>query len=111
MKVEGSDVSLGVDQAIPCGLVVNELFTNSLKYAFPGNAKGEITFSISETRVGVVQLIIADNGVGIPESLDIRNLKSLGLYLVTTLVEQQLGGKLKLDKSAGAKYSISFKRK
>ena len=56
-------------------------------------------------------MTIADNGIGIPESLDIRNLESLGLYLVTTLVEQQLDGKLEMDRSAGTKFSISFKKK
>jgi len=107
-SVEGGDVSLGVDQAIPCGLVVNELITNSLKYAFPKGRDGEIRVSLAENE-GEVELTVSDDGVGIPTSLDLASSPTLGLRLVGNLVEQ-LGGKIELDRTAGARFRITFRK-
>jgi len=107
-SVECGDVSLGVDQAIPCGLVINELITNSLKYAFPSSRGGEIKVSLAENE-GEVELTVSDNGVGIPASLDLAGSKTLGLRLVGNLVEQ-LGGKIELDRTAGTSFKITFRR-
>jgi len=107
-SVECGDVSLGVDQAIPCGLVINELITNSLKYAFPSSRGGEIKVSLAENE-GEVELTVSDNGVGIPASLDLANSPTLGLRLVGNLVEQ-LGGKIELDRTAGTSFKITFRR-
>ncbi len=107
LVIEVEDVSLGVDTAVPCGLIINELVSNSLKYAFPSGRKGEIKIvlrSVCET----VELTVADNGVGIPEDIDFRTADSLGLDLVTTLAEYQLGGEITLDRTEGTVFCITF---
>jgi len=101
------EVTLNIETAIPCGLIINELISNSLKYAFPNDASGEISLSL--TRSGEnYELTISDDGVGFPESLDFRNTDSLGLQLVTNLVDQ-IDGQIELDIDHGTKFSIVFK--
>lgn len=109
LNINVENVSLGIDSAIPCGLIINELVTNSLKYAFPDGRKGELKISLSATNENMVELIISDNGIGIPEDLDFRNTQSLGLHLVTILVENQLHGEINLDRSKGTEFRIKFK--
>jgi PAS domain S-box-containing protein len=111
LRVDARDVSLGLDSAIPCGLIVNELVTNCLKYAFPDgwDKKGLIEISIRRTDKGDVRLVVADNGRGLPENLDIHMTKTLGLQLVMLLSEQQLHGKLKVDRRTGTRYVVEFK--
>ncbi len=104
-KVE--NVFLGVDAAIHCGLIINELVSNSLKHAFPGR-KGEITVRLRPVD-GAVELTVSDNGVGIPEDIDFKNTESLGLRLVKILAEHQLDGKIRLDRSGGTAFHITFK--
>ncbi|MCZ7402759.1 MAG: PAS domain S-box protein [Candidatus Methanoperedens sp.] len=103
------NVSLGIDLAIPCGLIINELITNSLKHAFPGDRNGEIKVSAHLNDENIVELIFSDNGVGIPSDIDFRNTHSLGLHLITMLAEAQLHGKIDLDRSIGTEFKISFK--
>ena len=102
------NVSLGVDTAIPCGLIINELVSNCLKHAFPGKRRGEITVAL-HARDGNIELTIADNGVGIPENLNLGNLNSLGLHLVTILVEDQLNGTLVLTREKGTEFRIRLR--
>jgi two-component sensor histidine kinase len=103
------DVSLGIDSAIPCGLVVNELVTNSLKHAFPDGRRGEVLISLHPTPENMIELIVRDNGVSIPADIDIRKTESLGLHLVTILVENQLHGEINLDRSKGTEFLVRFK--
>lgn len=110
-KTNIKDVSLGIDLAIPCGLLINELISNSLKHAFPKGASGEIKVSLQSGGKGQIELTVCDNGIGIPKELDFRETKSLGLQLVTTLVEDQLEGKIKLDRNRGTEFKIKFKEK
>ncbi|KYK34181.1 MAG: hypothetical protein AYK19_02765 [Theionarchaea archaeon DG-70-1] len=108
LKIEGN-VCLGIDTAIPCGLLINELVSNSLKHAFP-DRKGEITIAFrSDNRC--IELIVSDNGVGIPDDIDFRTTESLGLHLVTILAEDQLGGEITLNRSAGTAFHITFEVK
>jgi len=107
LVIEVEDVSLGVDAAVPCGLIINELVSNSLKHAFPGGRKGEIKIVLHSV-CEMVELTVADNGVGIPEDVDFRTTESLGLDLVTTLAEYQLGGEITLDRSEGTAFCITF---
>ena len=102
------DIRLNVDQAIPCGLIINELLTNSFKYAFPEGREGaaEILVSIRETG-GRIEMVIGDNGVGLPDSVDLDSTRTLGLSLVSLLVKQ-LDGTLVLERSPGTRYIISF---
>ena len=101
------DVSFGVDAAIPCGLIINELVTNSLKHAFP-EGKGEITV-VLRSADGNVELVVADNGVGMPDNIDFKTTETLGLRLVTILAEGQLGGHIELVKGSGTEFHIRFK--
>jgi two-component system, sensor histidine kinase PdtaS len=100
------DVSLDIDTAIPCGLVLNELVSNAMKYAFPNGKRGEITISMSSEE-GRVTLTVSDNGIGFPEELDFRNTESLGMQLVTELVEQ-LDGTIELIRGEGTEFRIVF---
>lgn len=111
LKINVKGVSLGINLAIPCGLLINELISNSLKHAFPKGARGEIKVSLRATGKDQIELTASDNGVGIPKELDFRKTKSLGLQLVTTLVEDQLEGKIKLNRVEGTEFKIKFKEK
>ncbi|HEY9708707.1 MAG TPA: histidine kinase dimerization/phosphoacceptor domain -containing protein, partial [Oculatellaceae cyanobacterium] len=106
---------LAIDTAIPCGLMINELVSNSLKYAFPDKPSGEIFISLQFGRSPLIApideyqfiLTIRDNGVGFPEDLDFRNTKSLGLQLVCRLTKQ-IGGSIELNRSHGTEFRIVF---
>lgn len=80
----------------------------SLKHAFPEGKRGEIKIAMRPIGENEVELVVSDNGVGIPEGLDFRNTESLGLRLVTLLAEHQLGGKVKLDRTKGTRFQIRF---
>jgi len=101
-----SDVQLSLDQAIPCGLILNELISNSLKYAFPGDIRGEIALNISE-KGNNVRLELSDNGIGIPKDFDVEKSESLGLQLVFILVEQ-LDGNIEIGSDKGSNFLINF---
>jgi len=109
LKINVDNVSLGILHAIPCGLLINELITNSLKYAFPKDRNGEISVSLHLNDENVVELKVSDNGVGIPSDVDFRKTESLGLRLVTILAEDQLQGKIDLDRSRGTEFIIKFR--
>jgi len=106
-----------MDTAVPLGIIVNELVSNSLKHAFPGRDEGEIRIKLRREENGEYKkegckstsfaLIVSDNGVGIPENLDIEDLDSLGLQLVITLV-YQLEGELELKRNNGTEFTMRF---
>ena len=100
-------VKLGVDLAVPCGLIINELVSNSLKHAFPDGGQGEITISFREVSPGEFTLKIKDNGIGFPENFDLQTSTSLGMQLVTTLAAQ-ISGKLTIERSGGTLFTVSF---
>lgn len=106
LKLDVGNVFLDLDRAIPCGLIINELLTNALKYAFKEEEEGEVSISLKQTD-GYIRLTVADNGKGFPAGIDYRNTESLGMQLVMTLV-QQLRGEITLDNTKGAKYTIVF---
>ncbi len=127
LKININNVFLEVDQAVPLGLLVNELFTNSLKHAFhfdkvrvgPFDSnqekpegkqeKNEISISLTPAPYNQTELIVCDNGVGIPKDLDFKNIDSLGLSLINIIAEGQLKGKVTLDRSVkGTKFQIIF---
>jgi len=109
VTVEAADVSLGLDTAIPCGLLVNELVSNSLKHAFPDDRKGEISVTLQPVEDDQAALTVSDNGIGLPDDLDIRNTKSLGMELVVILAEGQLNGSLEVDRTDGTAFRVVFK--
>ncbi len=102
-------VFLNLDQSIPCGLIVNELVSNALKYAFKGKKKGKLKITLNE-KDGVVTLIIADDGVGLPKDFNYDKTDSLGIQLVYALTEQ-LDAKMDVANKKGASFSIVFKKK
>lgn len=121
--IKSEPVLLNIETAVPCGLIVSELVSNSLKYAFPtvyGRGPENGKFSDSNHEPGKIsvsinsygeefELIISDNGIGFPENIDFKNVNSsLGLRLVNMLVNQ-LDGSIKLDKTEGTKFRIKFK--
>ena len=108
LAIDVEDIRLVVDTAIPCGLIINELITNSLKHGFPKGGKGTVSITFQSDEDGTLSLILADDGVGFPEGVDFRKTKSLGLQLVTILVEQ-LGGTMDLDREGGTTFRIRFK--
>jgi two-component sensor histidine kinase len=106
LKFDIDDIKLNIETAVPCGLIISELVSNSLKYAFP-NEKGEIKISLKEV-YDKIELIISDNGIGLPDNLDIAKNDSLGLKLVNSLTNQ-IDGEIKLDRGQGTTYRIIFK--
>ncbi len=110
IKTDSREVELKIEDAITLGLIVNELVSNSMKHAFPGARKGEIRIILKKTGAdGGYELTVTDNGVGIPSSIDFRKTESLGLRLVTNLVEKQLGGTIELERDKGTEFRIKFR--
>ncbi len=105
------NIFLGVDTAVPCGLIVNELISNSLRHGFPDGKKGEIKIVMRLLNEDEIELTVSDNGIGIPKEVDFRKTESLGLHLLTLLAEQQLHGDIKLDRAKGTNFRIRFKVK
>jgi len=100
-------VTLDVNAGIPCGLIVNELVSNSLKHAFPAGRTGEIRVGLSLTAGGTYLLTVADDGVGFPSDADFRKTSSLGLQLVNVLVGQ-IHGTIEMASEAGSRFVIAF---
>jgi len=110
LNLDIQKVFLNLDLAIPCGLIINEIMSNALKYAFVDNSLGgEIAIVMKVSGENLI-LNIGDNGKGLPPNIDYRNTESLGLQLVVTLTDQ-LSGTIALDLKKGTNYSIIFKRK
>jgi PAS domain S-box-containing protein len=106
LNLQIEDFTPDINTAIPLGLIVNELFTNAIKYAFSGGRKGEIRVSLKKHNSQIV-LTVADNGIGFPEDLDLTRAQSLGLQLVTALV-QQLRGTVEIKREQGTEFVITF---
>jgi PAS domain S-box-containing protein len=100
---------LGIDHAVPCGLILNELISNSLKYAFPSGRNGIIKVELKSDD-DHIDLVISDNGIGFPKNIDYRNTQSLGMQLVNTLVGQ-IEGTIKMENQTGTMFHIRFKNK
>ena len=121
LSINFKDVLFDIDTSIPCGLIINELISNSLKYAFPVTKRQELengSFANHNSQKGEISvdfqlegekyvLTISDNGVGFPEGLDFQNTETLGLRLVNILVSQ-INGVITLDKSEGTSFKIEF---
>ena len=105
--IEVEEVKLNIETGIPCGLIISELVSNSLKYAFPEGKTGKLKVSLKKYS-NKYELTISDNGIGFPEDLKFKNTDSLGLQLVNSLVDQ-IDGEITLDTSQGTKFKIMFK--
>lgn len=108
LRTHAPEILLNIDTAIPCGLIINELVSNSLKHAFPvDHQDNEISIEISPIGENKFMLAVQDNGVGFPEDLDFQNTESLGLELVCIFVEQ-LEGEIELIREPGTTFKITF---
>ena len=109
LKVAAEGLFFEIDLATPCGLIISELVSNALKHAFPQNRKGEVKIALSAINADEFELIVSDDGVGIPADVDFENTGSFGLYLINLLVEQ-LDGTIDLDRDGGTAFRIRFRK-
>ena len=107
LTLDAADAKVSADIAVPCGLIINELITNALKYAFPEGGPGEVRVALCREDDGSLALSVSDNGVGFPPGLDFGKGSTLGLKLVFNLVDQ-LGGVIERRIGAGVSWKIIF---
>jgi PAS domain S-box-containing protein len=103
------NVNVLIDTAVPLGLIINELISNSFKHSFPGNRAGNICVQLRKLEQETIELIISDNGVGVPEGFDFMNNNTLGMQLFNTIAVDQLMGDIKIDSNNGLTFTIQFK--
>jgi two-component sensor histidine kinase len=109
LVLELESISVVIDTAIPCGLIINELISNSLKYAFPGDMKGEIRIHLAKVDKDIIELKISDNGIGIPPEYDVMDNSTLGLQIFWNIAEGQLQGEVDFQTLNGVSCSIRFR--
>lgn len=111
VEFDTDHVELDIIKAIPCGLMLNEIISNSFKYAFPPAfpGKGTIRISYHERDDETIELIVSDNGVGLPPSVDPEKNKSLGLSLIYLLAEQ-IQGTIRIGREGGTRYTVTFSK-
>lgn len=107
LKTNVEDIYLDINTAIPLGLIVNELITNSLKHAFPEGMTGEIDVDFHMVK-DHYEFTVKDNGIGFPDTLDYKNTESLGMQMVNSLTEQ-IDGEIVLNNETGTSFKITFK--
>jgi PAS domain S-box-containing protein len=110
VTVNVDEANINIDMAIPCGLIINELVTNSLKHGFKDRATGNLSLSLLHKDNHTFCLTVQDNGVGLPPDFEERSVASLGMQLVRVLVHQ-LGGEMKVGSEDGARFTITFPEK
>lgn len=106
-NVEAKGIFLNINTAIPCGLIINELITNSIKYAFPEDKKGHIIIKLSKDKKDKFTLIIRNDGIDFPEEIDLENASSFGMQLVNIL-QQQLHAEIEIDRKGGTTFKFLF---
>jgi PAS domain S-box-containing protein len=107
LKLETEKVHLNINTAIPCGLIVNELVSNALKHAFPDGRNGQLEIDLKQVPGDGYVLQVIDDGVGFPEGLDFRKTETLGMQIISTLVEQ-IDGRLELNREKGSAFRLEF---
>jgi PAS domain S-box-containing protein len=107
LELNLDEVALTIDTAIPCGLIINELVSNALKYAFPNQTRGTIFIAFNAQEDKHYTLVVRDNGIGLPPNFNFHTVKSLGLQLVKILASQ-LEGTLQVDDSSGTEFQLKF---
>jgi len=111
LTVGNNDLPLGMDQGVAVGMIVCELASNIFKHAFPEGEPGSVLVSLSSVGEDDVELIVQDDGVGLPPDVDISNTPSLGLHLVSITATHELGGTIEVERDGGTRFIIRFKRK
>lgn len=107
IKLDLEDITIGIDYAVPLGMIVSELVGNAFKHAFVSGEKGELNISFRRDSKGETVLIVRDNGIGMPESIDIGNPKTIGLRLLVSLVTQ-VHGVMEISRDKGTEIKIVF---
>ncbi|ELS33330.1 MULTISPECIES: histidine kinase dimerization/phosphoacceptor domain -containing protein [Pseudanabaena] len=111
LNINAEPVNVDIDTAIYCGLIINELVSNSFKYAFPEDRTGQIMIEFAKHSDDFYNLIVRDNGIGMTEAINLKDAEKLGLQLVYSLVTEQLKGEVLLENFHGTVFKISFKIK
>jgi PAS domain S-box-containing protein len=106
--IQTDGVYVDINKAIPCGLVLNELISNVLKHAFPGDRQGELQIIIREEKNTEMEIVVRDNGMGLPDDVDIHQPRTMGLNLVNGLVKKQLKGQMEVRRDNGTEIRIKF---
>lgn len=106
-EISIDDITLPVAQAIPCGLIINELVTNAIKHAFPGQRAGTLAVRLTQVEAQLLRLEVADDGVGMAEFSETAERDSIGLHLVVSLVDQ-LNGQLQIATDNGVAVRVDF---
>jgi two-component sensor histidine kinase len=109
LNLDLDSIIVNIETAMPVGLIINELVTNAIKYAFPEARKGTISIVLRPGSNGDIELRVTDDGVGLPPEMDVWNTDSLGLQIVTNIVENQLRGKIELRRRQGTEFRIFFR--
>ena len=107
--IEPSDAYLSITQAIPCPIVLNEVISNAFKHAFKEGQKGTIRVSLNDSPDDRIAIRVKDDGIGMPEEIDLDKASSLGLRLIRTIVREQLLGGIRLNRDQGTEILIQFK--
>jgi PAS domain S-box-containing protein len=102
-------INIELDTAVPCGLIINELISNSIKYAFPGDRNGIIKVSLKKLDEEIIELTVSDNGIGIPEGEDYLNRNTLGMQLLQGIAQDQLMGEIQITMKNGMHCIVRFK--
>lgn len=102
------EIFLGIKEAIPCGLLITEILSNAIKYAFPDGRTGEIRIQFKKSRRGIYSLLIRDNGIGLPGGVDLENATTLGMEIIRELTKQ-IKGSISVITDGGTAYTIRFK--
>ncbi|TVR28279.1 MAG: PAS domain S-box protein [Balneolaceae bacterium] len=110
IQIDAEEIEFTITQAIPCGLLLNEILTNSFKHAFPGSFKGNpiIQITLKQLNEEEVNLVITDNGIGLPDNFENLGKRSLGLTLIKTL-NKQLNAKMMISENNGTSFNFTFK--
>jgi len=107
LETELENMDLDIASAMPCGLLLNELISNALKYAFPGNRAGVVRIALKRGTGDLIKVLVADDGIGFPEGLDFSKAESFGLQIVNLLVGQ-LDATIELDRTNGTAFTVTF---
>lgn len=107
LETDFEDVSLDINAAVPCGLILNELVSNALKHAFPEGRSGTIRIGLQKDPTGAIELRVADDGVGLPAGFDLRGSGGFGMEIVNLLVDQ-LDARFEVEDTKGASFKVTF---
>ena len=103
------NINVLIDTAVPCGLIINELISNSFKHAFPGDRKGNICVQLKKLEEDTIELVISDNGIGIPDGFNLLDKNTLGIQVFYNIATEQLMGDVKIESNNGLIFTIHFK--